>query len=127
MTYSELYDLALKTRENAYSPYSGVKVGAVDSVGIGERGESGRAKTLIVNGESVSAPSFRLQIGANALRSTLIDDIEVDGDKVTFSGRGFGHGVGMSQWGAYAMAEDGRSASEIVRKYFPGVEIVKLW
>ena len=107
---------------------AGTKVaGDVAAVEVGEKGASGRAKTLIVNGESVSAPSFRIQIGANRLRSTLIDDIEVEDGKVTFAGRGFGHGVGMSQWGAYKMAEDGAAAEAIIQKYFPGVEIVELW
>lgn len=107
---------------------TGVKLGeAVKSVKLGEKGESGRARTLIVNGESVSAPSFRIQIGANRLRSTLIDSVEVDDDEVTFKGRGYGHGVGLSQWGAYQLAEDGKSAREIIETYFPGVEIVELW
>lgn len=107
---------------------AGVKIGEkVTSVKLGEKGESGRAKALIVNGESVSAPSFRIQIGANKLRSTLIDSVEVEDGKVTFKGRGFGHGVGLSQWGAYQLAEDGKSAREIIATYFPGVEIVELW
>ena len=106
---------------------AGVKVGAVETVEAGDKGESGRLKAVIVNGKAVSAPSFRIQIGANKLKSTLIDAIDVDGDRVTFSGRGFGHGVGLSQWGAYAMAKAGKSAGEIVEKYFPGVEIVELW
>ena len=38
----------------------------------------------------------------------------------TFSGSGFGHGVGMSQWGAYGMASDGYSASQILQHYFTG-------
>lgn len=105
----------------------GLKVDAVKSVEVGEKGESGRAKTLLINGEAVSAPSFRIQIGANKLKSTLIDDIKIDGDNITFSGRGFGHGVGMSQWGAYALAEQGKQATEIVQHYFEGVDIVKLW
>ena len=106
---------------------AGLKVERVERVEIGEKGASGRAKTLLVNGEAVSAPSFRIQIGANALKSTLIDAIEISDDAVTFSGRGFGHGVGMSQWGAYAMAEAGSGAEDIVRRYFPGVRIVKMW
>ena len=107
---------------------AGVKVpGEIRSVELGEKGESGRAKTLIVNGEAVSAPSFRIQIGANELRSTLIDRVKVEDGRVVFEGRGFGHGVGLSQWGAYGMAEDGRSAPEIIQKYFPGVKIVELW
>ena len=51
----------------------------------------------------------------------------VDGDAVTFKGRGFGHGVGLSQWGAYRMAEEGRTAQQILQRYFPGVGIVELW
>ena len=106
---------------------AGLKVDAVESVSIGEQGKSGRAKTFLINGQSVSAPSFRIQIGANQLKSTLIDDIQVEGGKVTFTGRGFGHGVGMSQWGAYALAEEGKRAGEIVQHYFTGVDIVELW
>lgn len=106
---------------------AGLKVDSVRSVEAGEKGESGRLKTLLVNGESVSAPSFRIAIGANVLKSTLIDDISVEDGKVTFTGSGFGHGVGMSQWGAYALAEEGRSAEEIVRHYFQGVDLVKMW
>ena len=49
-----------------------------------------------------------------------------DGE-VVFRGSGYGHGVGMSQWGAYGMAEEGRSAEEIVLQYFGNVEIVRLW
>lgn len=107
---------------------AGVKIpGKIQSVELAEKGASGRAKALIVNGERVSAPSFRIQIGANQLRSTLIDRVKVDGDKVTFEGRGYGHGVGLSQWGAYQLAEDGKSAQEIIQAYFPNVAIVKLW
>ena len=106
---------------------AGVRVDAVKTVAIGEKGESGRAKTLLVNGRAVSAPSFRIQIGANRLKSTLIEEIEVGEDAVTFAGRGFGHGVGLSQWGAYEMAERGNDARQIVEYYFPGVDIVSLW
>lgn len=106
---------------------AGVETGAVTQFEIGERGESGRAVTFLVNGKEVSAPAFRLQIGASELKSTLIDSIEVDGEGITFTGSGFGHGVGMSQWGAYEMAKEGKSAEEIVMHYFTGVELVELW
>jgi stage II sporulation protein D len=45
------------------------------------------------------------------------------GSSVTFYGRGYGHGVGMSQWGAKAMADKGYSYIEILKHYFPGTEI----
>jgi stage II sporulation protein D len=106
---------------------TGVRVGTVKTVELGEKGESGRARAILVDGKPVSAPSFRLQIGANKLKSTLIDSVEVEGDAVSFRGRGFGHGVGLSQWGAYRMAEEGRTAQQILQRYFPGVGIAELW
>jgi len=106
---------------------AGRKVKTVEAVEIGEKGESGRSKTLKINGEDISAASFRIAIGANKLKSTLIDSIEIEGDSVTFTGRGFGHGVGRCQWGAYAMAEQGQRGEDIIRHYFQDVSIVKLW
>lgn len=41
----------------------------------------------------------------------------------SFSGSGWGHGIGMSQWGAYAMANEGKTAAEILTYYFSGTEI----
>lgn len=105
----------------------GVEIGDLQSFEIGETGQSGRAVTFLVNGKEVSAPSFRLNIGASELKSTLIDAITLDSDGVSFTGSGFGHGVGLSQWGAYAMAEGGDDAEDIVEHYYSGVEIEKLW
>lgn len=106
---------------------AGVEVGPIQSFEIGERGESGRAVNFLVNGKTVSAPSFRLRIGASKLKSTLIDTIEFNGNNIVFTGSGFGHGVGMSQWGAYQMADDGEDAEDIIEKYYTGVELVELW
>lgn len=46
--------------------------------------------------------------------------------KWVVKGGGFGHGVGMSQWGAYGMAEKGSSATEIIRHYYRGTRVSKL-
>ena len=106
---------------------AGLATGLPETVEIGETGASGRAKTLLVNGSAVSAPSLRLQLGANAMKSTLLDSVSVEDSKVIMKGRGFGHGVGMSQWGAYGMAEGGETAEEIIRHYFQNIDIVRLW
>lgn len=106
---------------------AGVDVERVESIEIGGRGASGRVKSLLINDREVSAPTLRLKLGANKLKSTLIEDIETAGDSVTFTGRGFGHGVGMSQWGAYALAEEGKNAVEIINHYFRNIDIVDLW
>ncbi len=105
----------------------GVKVSKVESIEIGEKGKSGRAINLLVNGKNVSAPELRIALGADKLKSTLISDISFDGSKYTFTGKGFGHGVGMSQWGAYQMAEDGKTAEQIIEHYFKNIDVVKLW
>ena len=61
------------------------------------------------------------------MRSTLLTDIRIDKDTITLSGRGYGHGVGLSQWGAYAMAQAGKSAEEISLHYYNGLRLVKAW
>jgi len=105
----------------------GVKIGEVTGVSIGERGESGRAKTLLISGEEVSAPAFRIAIGSTKMRSCLLESLRIEDGMVKMRGRGYGHGVGMSQWGAYAMARAGKTAQEIVTHYFAGVTIDKAW
>jgi len=105
----------------------GVDVESVESFELGEKGESGRAVSFLVNGKTVSAPSFRLQIGASELKSTLISRISIQGNQISFTGSGSGHGVGMSQWGAYDMAEQGKDAKEIIAHYFTGVDLTELW
>ena len=46
-----------------------------------------------------------------------------DGRGITFTGRGWGHGVGLCQWGARGFAEEGRAADEILRHYYPGAQL----
>lgn len=106
---------------------SGLKFEKIETFEIGERGASGRAVNFLINGESVSAPGFRLLLGASKLKSTLIDSIRIEENAVHFTGRGFGHGVGMSQWGAFNMAEEGKTADEIIEHYYKGVELIEMW
>jgi len=61
------------------------------------------------------------------LRSTLWDRIEDRGDAIAIVGRGYGHGAGLCQVGAYEMAKDGKSAAEILEYFFPGAKVQKLY
>jgi len=106
---------------------SGVKITGFSTVELGSIGESGRVEYFVIDGKRVSAPTFRINIGADRLKSTLIEEITVENGEVTFRGRGYGHGVGMSQWGAFALAEKGATAQTIVSRYFSGVSFVDLW
>jgi len=56
------------------------------------------------------------------LKSTLFE-LREDGDAFVFVGSGRGHGVGMSQWGARAMARAGASYRVILGTFYPGAEI----
>ena len=94
---------------------------------IGQKGESGRAVTLLVDGTEVDAAELRIAIGSKEMRSTLLVTLEIRDGKVYMSGKGYGHGVGMSQWGAYGMAQDGKTAEEIIRHYFQDTDVQKIW
>lgn len=105
----------------------GISIEKVNTIEIGETGASGRAVNFVINGKTVSAPSLRIGLGSDKLKSTLITHVNQTDNGVEFEGRGYGHGVGLSQWGAYQMAENGQSAEEIISHYFKDIDIVKLW
>ncbi|WP_425059731.1 hypothetical protein SCACP_03350 [Sporomusa carbonis] len=106
----------------------GKKVSDISSMEIAQKGPSGRATVLMVNKDTeVSGPDFRVALDSTKLKSMLLDKIEVSEENVTFAGKGYGHGVGMSQWGANRMAKDGKKPEEIVAHYFKGVQVEKRW
>lgn len=123
-TWTATFD---KDQVIAAAKTAGYTIESLDSADIGEKGKSGRAVTLKLGNQNVNAPDFRIAIGSTEMRSTLLTEVKLEGDKVTMSGNGFGHGVGMSQWGAYALAEEKMPAEEIVMKYFQNVEVVKMY
>jgi stage II sporulation protein D len=53
-------------------------------------------------------------------------EIQMTGGRVTATGSGFGHGVGMCQMGALGRAQAGQSYAEILQAYYPGTELAKL-
>jgi stage II sporulation protein D len=101
--------------------------GTVRSVEVGRTGPSGRALTVVVDGHEVSAGRFREAVGDEEMKSTLVTGLHVAGNQVIISGRGFGHGVGLSQWGAAALAQRGFTAEEIIRHYYSDVRIAAEW
>lgn len=81
--------------------------------------EGGGVDTMVVGGKTVSGTEMRQLFG---LKSTLFS-MEISENAVVFYVQGFGHRVGMSQYGAKAMAEAGRSYEEILKWYYTGVEM----
>ncbi|MCD7812376.1 MAG: stage II sporulation protein D [Ruminococcus sp.] len=89
---------------------------------IGEVSESGTVLTAAVGNKTVTGTEIR---AALALRSACFE-IEYDGDEAVFTTRGYGHGVGMSQYGANSMASEGKTWQEILEHYYPGCEIEEI-
>ena len=106
-----------------------VTVGSVTSVEVTERTPSLRASTITVHGTRgstrVRGNDFRRMVGYDTFKSTLFA-VAVDGQTAHFSGRGYGHGVGMCQWGAKGMAEQGYTARQILEFYYPGTVLSTL-
>jgi stage II sporulation protein D len=107
----------------------GFGVGAVRGLEVTERTTSLRAGTVTVRGGArtlrLRGSDFRRAIGYDTLKSTLFA-VAIDGDVARFSGRGYGHGVGMCQWGAKSMAELGASSRQILNFYYPGATLSTL-
>ncbi len=108
------------------------QIGELVDVKIKARGESGRATDLVLTGTEQTATVHGFQIRAVlGLRDTLfVTDRAYDEtgrvDSFTFTGRGWGHGVGLCQVGAYGMAVAGAKYQDILKKYYRGIKIDKL-
>ncbi|MBQ6818147.1 MAG: stage II sporulation protein D [Clostridia bacterium] len=95
--------------------------GVGEGIGQPVRSESGLVLTLSVMGKTYKGSDLR---SAFSLRSANFDVEEADGS-VTFTVRGYGHGVGMSQYGAKVMAQQGSTYEEILSWYYPGCVLEK--
>ncbi len=105
---------------------AGYKVSDIKDIVILDKDKSGRIKNLnIVSAKKdlkISAKDFRNIIGPNIIRSTNFNVNVVDHD-VVFEGVGWGHGVGLCQWGAYFMAKQGYTAEQILKYYYPKTDV----
>lgn len=95
--------------------------------GLGDRSTSGRVKRVRFIGSGstlvVSGNDLRSMLG---LRSTMFQ-MRMQNDTVLIEGFGWGHGLGLSQWGAKAWAEKGMKYDEILKHYYKGTTIKKLY
>ncbi|MCC7493771.1 MAG: hypothetical protein IT204_15555 [Fimbriimonadaceae bacterium] len=100
------------------------RVGPVTDLRVARRGPSGRVSELEVRGSSglatVRGDSIRWLFGpfGEGLKSTLFV-LDSSAETLVVRGGGWGHGVGLCQMGAVALAQQGRSAAEILHHYYP--------
>jgi stage II sporulation protein D len=105
-------------------------VGArLDRIEIAARDEAGRAEKILLRGSRtflVRGEVFRevvtRALGVKSIRSTLFS-LKQSGTTFVFSGKGFGHGVGLCQAGAFARLRAGDSPEDVLEHYFPGTSL----
>jgi len=104
----------------------GFSINSIEDIAIMARDGSGRVTDLKVisakNETKISAKDFRNIIGPNIIRSANFT-VNLVHDDVVFEGLGWGHGVGLCQWGAYFMAKRGFSAAQILEYYYPEAKL----
>jgi stage II sporulation protein D (peptidoglycan lytic transglycosylase) len=94
------------------------------------RTSSGRAERV-----EVSARGRKVALGAGDLRQrlgfarlpSLLFDVRAAGGEVVFEGRGAGHGAGLCQWGAAGFAREGATFRDILARYYPGTELLRMY
>ncbi len=102
-------------------------IGQVLKIEIITQTPSHRVGSLRITGTSgeavLAAKDFRVWVGGDRMRSTLFT-VEIRDDMAYFHGRGWGHGVGLCQWGSLGQAILGRTYDQILELYYPGAQIV---
>ncbi|HEX7712956.1 MAG TPA: SpoIID/LytB domain-containing protein [Bacillota bacterium] len=132
---SELYWQTTLTSDavnNALRKLNQKPVGTVNKMQIVKRTSTERATLLRFSGDQgaaeVAGADFRVNYGPDKIRSIWISNqIANHPGAITIKGRGFGHGVGLCQWGSYALAKMGRSPRAIVTHYYPKAHMSKIW
>ena len=81
-----------------------------------------RTKFISIHGIDLNLRTVREHFN---LRSAYFN-IKDDGESLKFNGKGYGHGVGMCQWGAFNMASQGWKSEDILLYYYPGSEIIRI-
>ncbi|XDD45478.1 SpoIID/LytB domain-containing protein [Leptospira sp. WS39.C2] len=105
-------------------------VGEIQDIVVATRFPTSRVNEVEIIGTSgskrIKATEFRKKIGATKLKSTRFGIRKEDSGDFYVKGLGSGHGVGMSQWGSFAMAKSQFNHKEILLHYFKGIEFARI-
>ena len=116
-TVNEFID---KIKEN-YPEANITKDNMAEKIKVVERTESGRIKKLMIDGIVIEGSKIRSIFNLNSTNFKITLNLKTN--TVEIETTGYGHGVGMSQWGANGMAKQGKNYKEILCHYYQGVEI----
>ncbi len=123
-TYESTFSLSADKLEKYLKDAKGFESKGKESewVGACEYTEAGTLKSVEICGQSFTGAQLREIL---SLRSAAMD-IEYSDGEFVFTVRGYGHGVGLSQYGADYYARQGYSWQEIIAHYYPGTQIEKI-
>ena len=122
-----------KTKAELDAAFRSLAIGEFSDMRVLQRGLSERLVSTEIIGTTgrVTVPALRLRTLLSLRDSLFSYDVERNASNIavgaTFFGRGWGHGVGMCQVGAYGMALAGATYEEILKKYYSGIELQKLY
>jgi stage II sporulation protein D len=109
---------------------NGFTVGTISQVGVEIEEDSPRNRRFLMideeGGKAIASTELRRILGYSNLKSTWFE-VELKGSEITFRGKGYGHGVGMCQWGAKGMADHGHSYEAILKHYYPDAELARMY
>lgn len=114
----EMSAAALRSKLGISSTLS-VSTGSGSGLQVVELSQGHRIKKLRIAGKAFSGREVREKLGLNSSQFQW----SWQGDRLQITTFGYGHGVGMSQWGAQGMALEGRKAEEIVKYFYTGIEL----
>lgn len=103
---------------------AGYSVGKIKKISV-QRGKN-RVKFVVVNRKKIPVNKFRAAVGYTAIWSNDFS-VSLRRGKISFSGKGAGHGVGVCQYGMAGMAKKGKSYKQILRYYLEGTELRRLY
>jgi stage II sporulation protein D len=131
LTVASRWDQTISLRKiESLLKSSGFQVQGLRDIKAGKRNRSGRLADLVLvtarGNMTVSGVNFRKAIGYTVIKSTNFG-VKTAGGEAFFSGAGYGHGVGLCQWGAKQRAEEGFSYQEILSYYYPGTRLEKIY
>ncbi len=121
--------LSLKRIESLLKS-NGYQVNGLRDIKAGKKNRSGRVIDLTLFSArgtlTISAVNLRKAIGYSVIKSTNFE-VRTSGDDAFFTGIGYGHGVGLCQWGAKQRAGNGFDYREILSYYYPGTRLERVY
>ena len=109
---------------------NGIRIGQLSSVSTMPFNDSPRVDTVIIESntgtDNIKATELRKMLGYANLKSTWFE-VNLGSKNIVFKGQGYGHGVGLCQWGAKGMADEGYAYTDILKFYYPDAGIVTIY